>query len=82
MFYEPTLAPTCKICEGDECGSSCNSVGDGKNGDRKATDEFGRQTAENSGSSVSLAFVPLVLLILNRANNMDQTTHTSQQNEL
>lgn len=30
MFYEPTLAQSCDICEGDECGSSCNALTDGK----------------------------------------------------
>lgn len=26
MFYEPTLARSCDICDGDECSESCNTV--------------------------------------------------------
>lgn len=29
LFYEPTRAKTCDICDGDECGSSCNSIKSG-----------------------------------------------------
>lgn len=64
MFYEPTLASTCKICDGDECGSSCNSVKDDgkkKKDDDGVNNEFGRQ--KSSASSTQSIFS--IILIAN-----------------
>ena len=53
MFYEPTLAPTCKICEGDECGPSCNSVAgaDGSSSSR-AKDKKSEQQRATGGTAL------------------------------
>jgi len=56
MFYEPTLARTCDICEGDECGSSCNSLTSGGGKGRE------KEELQAAGSQASVLFLSQYLL--------------------
>ena len=70
LFYEPTRARTCDICDGDECGSSCNSLKSSSSSVDSGSVDSGSKDPSNklrTGSGAShptLSFFPSLLSLL------------------
>ena len=52
MFYEPILAKSCDICDGDECGDSCNSLTTGT-GNKDGEEKSKLKTTDTSSASLT-----------------------------
>jgi len=63
MFYEPTLARSCDICDGDECGSSCNEFHDNVLAAAEGSGSEDLRTATSDSTRISLT-IPLLFLML------------------
>ena len=71
LFYEPYRAKTCDICEGDECGPSCNSVPDKEPIGSDGSTFNGKSSSTVTGVSIILSTLVLVNLVtlLRRSRN-------------